>query len=159
MTAAETAGYMTRMSLEERLLLEELYQYCLMADRGKVFLGWSEESMKTLIAHRLSKGRVVEHRNKGGELDGLGMWMRVEKDWNPEKLLEWPDDDEDGKEIFIGAIMADSPFVRRSLILRFLAKEPDALHLPLTALRQRGSSAYPVKVPIPQKELATLLKR
>ena len=147
------------MSLEERLILEELYQYALAADRGKVFLGWSAEAMKTLIAHRLSKGRLVEHRNADGELDGLGMWMRVDEGWNADRLQEWPDDNEQGKEIFIGALLADTAFARRSLILRFLAKEPDALHLPMTALRQKGGSAYPVQVPITQKELARLLKK
>jgi hypothetical protein len=159
MTAAQINGMILNggLSVRDRVVLDELYDYALDRENGKVFHGVCEEAVRCIITHRQHKGRLVFHRDGFGDIDGMFMWYRFAAGWKEEDKIEgWGDDDEGGEELYLAATFADDAGVRRWGILKFLEKEPDALHLKLSMTRLRGGQ--PTRIDANQKMLARLLK-
>lgn len=141
--------------LRARSLLNEVYRYAVLADGGKVFLGWSEEEMRGLLAERMRRGRIALHRTEG-KIDGLITWFRVPAGFSPED--GFPEDDDQGGELFIGSMEADNPEARKALIMGLIRREPDSLWLDITAARARKPGEAQRKQSLTKKFIAKLLK-
>lgn len=139
-------------TLQDQTKLNELYRYVVFNENGKVFMGYDGKTVRNFLASRLAAGRLIFHRDESGEIDGVMAWYRFERGWDLSRIERWDKDDEDGGEIFILAAFADNDKARRVGILRFIAKEPDAMHLPLSMFRDGKRREYS------QKLLARLLK-
>lgn len=159
LSPGQMAGRLKKgLPFADKMLLDEVYEYIVLGSAGRLFLGWSKENMQTFIMHRLHKGRMILSRDSHREINGIGIWFRVPSGWDPSEIKNWPDDDEKGKEIYIAAMMADNPEARKKLVLTFISKEPDCLHLKLSALRQKGVGMEYQRVDYTQKILSKMLK-
>lgn len=158
MTPAQTAGFLQseRAPLALSCFLADLYRYAVLSENGKVFYGFESEAIRTIIAHRFHKGRLIYHRDREGKLDGLFMWYRMPENWEWAAIRNWDDDDEGGKEIFMAFLFAESPETLADITLRFIEMEPDCLHLKLTGVRQRNR--IPKRVEYSTKLLTRLIK-
>ena len=137
-------------------LFTDLYRYTLFAENGRVFLGFSEEVVRAIIADRFSKGRLLFHRDEDGEIDGMFAWYRFKDGWQWEDILDWRQDDEDGSEFFLAYLFADSKKIMSDFALNMIAKEPDVIAGNLTGIRHR--KGRPQKVEYSNRFLAKLLK-
>ena len=159
MTPAQINGMILNggLAVRDRVILDELYEYAVKSENGRVFYGVPEEAVRCIITHRQHKGRLIVHRDEAGDVDGMFMWHRFKKGWTEEDKLEnWGDDDEGGGELYLAATFASSREVLRWGILKFIQKEPDVLHLKLSMTRLKGGKD--VLCDVPQKMLARLLK-
>ena len=145
------------LPIEARAELNELYRFCVFSENGKVFFGIPERKMRAILEDRLKCGRLISHRNAEGKIDGVLMWHRI-KSGKDMKRWNWEPDKEDGDEIFISAAISDTDKARRVGVLRMIAKEPDVLHLKISALRHKGGRSTPQRVEYGQKMLTKMLK-
>lgn len=136
--------------------LRDVYRYAVFAENGKVFSGVPGETMQKIFANRAAAGRLIFHRNKQGDVDGMMCWYRFNKGWTMDRVYQFDKDDEDGGEILIHAAFADTDYTRRWGIRAFLLKEPDSIWCRLRAHRERKGKR--TLVDIPQKTIARLLK-
>ena len=143
--------------MRDQLVLDDLYRYAVLSENGKVFYGYPEETIRLILAHRQSKGRLVYHRNAEGEVDGMVMWHRFSPGWDLEDVQNWREDDEQGSEIYIAGTIADSPQVRRWGILKMIEKEPDVIWCRKWAAREKGGRIESRE--ISNRALARLMKQ
>ena len=154
MTANNAAWVLQNgLSLEQETVLHDLYRHVVLSENGRVFFGLTEEQIKVSLIHRQSKGRLIYRRNEAGNIDCLFLWSRHKEGWEDK---DWPEDDEDGDQIFLEAALAQTPAARKWGLLEFFRKEPDALWCRKVAYRQRGNRQELHEVT--NKALARLLK-
>ena len=160
MTAGEVRAAINsgQMRWEDQLLLAELYKYVVFAENGKVFQNFEEETIRTILAHRLHKRRLLFHRDDQGEIDGLAAWYRFDPDWDWAKIRNWEEDIEDGGEIVVAFLFADNKKSLRQMCLRFIAREPDCLRVQLSGIRRRGVNRVPRRVLYTPAIMAKILK-
>lgn len=158
--AAQAAAVLQRgdVPFEIRAFLHEAYQFAHTSENGKVFFGFSEEAIKTILLDRFRAGRLCLHRGPDKRINGLFAWYRFNKGWTFGDLTRWKDDDPNGDEIFLAYVFSDNKAVTKALTLKFIEREPDCLHLLLSGIRQKGPSHVPTRVEYPQKFLTRLIK-
>jgi hypothetical protein len=144
------------LPLDAAIDLNDVYRYAVYAENGNVFAGVSGDTMRDIFENRMAAGRLIFHRNREKEVDGLLIWYRLKKGWTMEQIYNFEPDDEDGGEILIKAAFSETPFARRWGIRAFLLKEPDSLWCDIKAHRKKGGRSKIVDVP--KRTLARLLK-
>tara|TARA_R100001224_G_scaffold108460_1_gene84803 strand:+ start:5923 stop:6387 length:465 start_codon:yes stop_codon:yes gene_type:complete len=136
--------------------VKKIVGYCINKENGKVFYGWDEDVITTMVAYHMAK-KTISVIYKDEEVTGVHMWYNCDYTDDYSFIENWEEDKKDGDTIFLAFLFADDSDVIKLLIHDFIAKEPNMLTKKLVAMRERGG--YPTRIDVPLKGFVKALKR
>jgi len=153
MLANAVQGYLNQNGTPEHV--EKIVKYCIKKENGKVFDGWGENIITTMVTYHISKKTISVIYDKD-EVVGVHMWYNCnhEKGWD--FIRDWEEDDPNGDAIFLAFLFAENRQILKELTLDLIEKEPNVLIKKLIGIRNRYG--VPTKIDLSLKYLNKFLK-
>jgi len=137
--------------------IKDIVGYCIRRENGKVFEGWDEETIESMVTYHGTKQTLITMYDEDGEIQGVLMWYNCNYEDGWDFVMDWEEDDLDGDTIFIAFLFASDTEALKKMTLKLIEKEPDVLTKKLVTLRYRNGA--PTKVDMTTKYFNKILKR
>lgn len=126
------------------LAMDEVVDFCVEHENGKVFDGWDKELIRLMVAYHWAKQTLIVHYNEDASVRSVFMWYNCNKDdgWN--FINNWEPDREDGDSIFLAFLFAEGKDSFKDLTKDFINRCPEALTKNKIGLRYRNG--FPKRV-------------
>ena len=126
------------------LAMDEVVDFCIQHENGKVFQGWDQELIRLMVAYHWAKQTLIVHYNEDTSVRGVFMWYNCNEDDGWEFINNWEADREDGDSIFLAFLFAEGKDAFKKLTQDFVDKCPEVLTKNKIGLRYR--SGFPKRV-------------
>lgn len=138
-------------------LIEDVTDFCIAHENGKVFYNWDRDVIKLMVAYHLAKDTIGIVSEKDGSISGVHMWYNCnyDDDWN--FVLQWEPDREDNDSIFMAFLFASSPKSFKKLTEAFIKEYNRQGPKKLIGIRQRGEGT-PTRVEYKEKLFKKILE-
>ena len=136
-------------------LIDEVVDFCLKHENGKVLGNWEEDAIKVLVAYHWAKGTLNVLRDEDG-VHGVHMWYNCNEDDDWSFIQNWIQDREDGDSIFMAFLFADCTESFKKLTGLFIESCPDIWTKKLLGIRYR--SGFPQRVTYEPKLFKKILE-
>ena len=120
------------------LAMDEVVDFCVEHENGKVFDGWDKELIRLMVAYHWAKQTLIVHYNEDTSIRGVFMWYNCNEDDGWEFINNWEADREDGDSIFMAFLFADGEDAFKDVTRDFLSRCPEVLEKNKIAIRPRG---------------------
>ena len=126
------------------LAMDEVVDFCIQHENGKVFQDWDQELIRLMVAYHWAKQTLIVHYNEDTSVRGVFMWYNCNEDDGWEFINNWEADREDGDSIFLAFLFAEGKDAFKQLTQDFVDKCPEVLTKNKIGLRYR--SGFPKRV-------------
>ena len=126
------------------LAMDEVVDFCIQHENGKVFQDWDKELIRLMVAYHWAKQTLIVHYNEDTSVRGVFMWYNCNEDDGWEFINNWEADREDGDSIFLAFLFAEGKDAFKELTQDFLLRCPEALEKNKISIRYR--SGFPKRV-------------
>jgi len=120
------------------LAMDEIVDFCIEHENGKVFENWDKELIRLMVAYHWAKQTLIVHYNEDTSIRGVFMWYNCNEDDGWEFINNWEADREDGDSIFLAFLFADGKGALKELTIDFLNRCPEAFEKNKLGIRPRG---------------------
>jgi hypothetical protein len=120
------------------LAMDEIVDFCLVHENGKVFDGWDKELIRLMVGYHWAKKTLIVHYNEDQEIKGVFMWYNCNEDDGWEFINDWEADREDGDSIFLAFLFAEGKDAFKEITQDFLSRCPEALEKKKISIRPRN---------------------
>jgi len=120
------------------LAMDEIVDFCLEHENGKVFDGWDKELIRLMVAYHWAKKTIIVHYNDEDNIQGVFMWYNCNEDDEWEFINGWEADREDGDSIFLAFLFAKEKDSLKKMTKNFLARCPEVLEKNKISIRQKN---------------------
>ena len=135
----------SRTQRDALLAMDEIVDFCLEHENGKVFDGWDKELIRLMVAYHWAKKTIIVHYNDDDDIQGVFMWYNCNEDDGWDFINNWEADREDGDSIFLAFLFAEGKNAFKELTQDFLSRCPEALEKKKLGIRPRNGSPTRVK--------------
>ena len=133
-----------RTQRDALLAMDEVVDFCIEHENGKVFDGWDKELIRLMVAYHWAKKTIIVHYNNKDNIQGVFMWYNCNADDGWDFINNWEPDRENGDSIFLAFLFAESKDAFKQLTEDFLDRCPEALEKNKIGIRHR--SGFPKRV-------------
>lgn len=136
--------------------IDQLADYCIAHENGRVFDGWSRERIRQMIAYHSAKGTLLGNETTTGELTSIFMWYRCDATDGWEWVRNWQPDRPQGDTFWLAFIFTTDPGALAHGTLELIRREPEVLTKKLRAVRLRDGQ--PTHVAYDQRLFVRILQ-
>ena len=140
---------------EALVFIDKVVDFCIEGQNSEVLKGWSEDTIRLLVAYHISKGTFLHTESKDAEITGVLMWYNCNYEDNWKFVEEWHLDDKNGDTVFLAFMWASNTKDFKRLIMNLIVNEPTVLSKKLTSLRTKNKQ--PTKIDYSTKVFAKIL--
>jgi len=126
------------------LAMDEVVDFCIQHENGKVFQDWDKELIRLMVAYHWAKQTLIVHYNEDTSIRGVFMWYNCNEDDGWEFINNWEADREDGDSVFLAFLFAEGEGAFKELTQDFVDKCPEVLTKNKIGLRYRNG--FPKRV-------------
>ena len=120
------------------LAMDEVVDFCIQHENGKVFQDWDKELIRLMVAYHWAKQTLIVHYNEDTSVRGVFMWYNCNEDDNWSLVQNWEAADPDGNAMFLAFLFADSTNVFKRITQNFIIKCPEVMQKKLISIRYRN---------------------
>ena len=127
-----------RTQRDALLAMDEIVDFCLDHENGKVFRDWDKELIRLMVAYHWAKKTIIVHYNDDNNVQCVFMWYNCNEEDGWEFINNWEEDREDGDSIFLAFLFAEGKDAFKELTQDFLSRCPEALEKNKISIRPRN---------------------
>ena len=127
-----------RTQRDALLAMDEVVDFCIEHENGKVFDGWDKELIRLMVAYHWAKKTIIVLYNDDNYIKGVFMWYNCNEDDGWDFITSWEADREDGDSIFLAFLFAEGKDAFKEGTKEFLLRCPEALEKKKICIRRRN---------------------